>query len=503
MSEDFGEIRPKSVPLTHSAPERPSASTRPSLRPLAAGASVLLVMATAFVVFVVVPDLVQPPTLPGTPATDTAGATSDSPRPAARDEKLPPFQALMKEQARARAQEELARFVELQLDLEQTMQVGQWGQAEYDAAKRLATAGDEQFLGESFEAAIESYAKAATALAALIEDGKARFASAMRDGRTALERRDEKNAAGAFARALTISPDDQEAQQGARRAVLLPEVNTAMREAKNHELAAEYRDALAVYERVRAMDPKTAGLEAGIRAARAGIQAETVKGHLSSGFAALEAGRLDAARAAFGQALKLDPGNPVALGGLEQVDDASAGRRLATLRGRAEAAEAAEDWETALQSYVAVLESDGNIQFARDGRQRALAQRRAATGLSRIAASPEKLSSPELFDQASDLLDDAMALTPRGPRLDARIREVTALLAAYRDPIPVVFVSDNRTQVTLSTIGRLGSFERKQLDLRPGSYTVIGSRDGCRDVRADIVVKPNMQPVDIRCTERL
>ncbi len=503
MSEDFGEIRPKSVPLTHSAPDSPSGSTRPSLRPVAIGAAVVLVFAITFVVFVVVPDLVQPPTLSDMPATGNAGTISDSPPPAAGDDKLPPFQALMKEQARVRAQEELARFVELQLELEQTMQVGQWGQADYDAAKRLATAGDEQFLAESFEAAIESYAQAATALAALIEDGKARFAGAMQDGRRALTQRDERNAAEAFAQALTIYPEDQEAQRGARRAALLPEVNTAMREAKNHELAAEYRDALAVYERVRALDAETSGLDAGIRAARAGIQAEAVKGHLSSGFAALEAGRLDAARSAFGNALKLDPGNPVALGGLEQVDDASAGRRLANLRASAEAAEAAEDWETALNSYAAVLESDGNIQFARDGRQRALAQRRAATGLSRIAASPEKLSSPELFDEASDLLDDAASLTPRGPRLDARIREVTALLAAYRDPIPVVFVSDNRTQVTLSTIGRLGSFERKQLDLRPGSYTVIGSRDGCRDVRADIVVKPNMQPVDIRCNERL
>ncbi len=503
MSEDFGEIRPKSVPLTHSAPEPQAASTRPSLRPLLIGGSALIVLAVAFVVFIVVPDLVQPPDLPDRPVTEDASAASASPRPQADDDKLPPFQALLKEQARAKAQDELARFVELQLELEQTMQVGQWGQAEYDAAKRLATSGDEQFLAESFEAAIESYAGAARALAALIEDGKARFESAMRDGRDALEQRNEKRAAESFARALMIYPDDLQAQQGARRAALLPEINTAMRLAKNHELAAEYRDALAVYEQVRAMDDDTAGLDVGIQAARAGLRAEAVKGHLSAGFAALEAARLDAARAAFGEALKLDPGNPVARGGLEQVDDASTGQRLATLRARAEAAEAAEDWQTALESYAAVLDSDSNIQFARDGRRRALAQRRAATGLSRIVASPEKLSSPELFGQASDLLDDAMALKPRGPRLDGRIREVTALLAAYRDPIPVVFVSDNRTQVTLSTIGQLGSFDRKQLNLRPGSYTVIGSRDGCRDVRADIVVKPNMQPVDIRCAEQL
>jgi hypothetical protein len=47
----------------------------------------------------------------------------------------------------------------------------------------------------------------------------------------------------------------------------------------------------------------------------------------------------------------------------------------------------------------------------------------------------------------------------------------------------------------------LGTFDEKQLTLRPGAYTVIGSRDGCRDVRTSILVRPDMQPVDIRCTE--
>jgi hypothetical protein len=44
-------------------------------------------------------------------------------------------------------------------------------------------------------------------------------------------------------------------------------------------------------------------------------------------------------------------------------------------------------------------------------------------------------------------------------------------------------------------------FAEKQLNLRPGAYTIIGSRDGCRDVRESILVRPDMQPVEIRCEE--
>ena len=76
------------------------------------------------------------------------------------------------------------------------------------------------------------------------------------------------------------------------------------------------------------------------------------------------------------------------------------------------------------------------------------------------------------------------------------------LLETYGIPVSVTLRSDNRTEVTLSSVGRLGTFAEKELHLRPGAYTIVGSRDGCRDVRASILVRPDMQPVEIRCEEK-
>ena len=87
--------------------------------------------------------------------------------------------------------------------------------------------------------------------------------------------------------------------------------------------------------------------------------------------------------------------------------------------------------------------------------------------------------------------------------LSGQIVNVREILATYANPVPVTFRSDARTQVTLSTIGELGSFSEKTLQLRPGAYTLVGSQDGCRDVREQILVRPNMPPVDIRCVETL
>jgi hypothetical protein len=50
---------------------------------------------------------------------------------------------------------------------------------------------------------------------------------------------------------------------------------------------------------------------------------------------------------------------------------------------------------------------------------------------------------------------------------------------------------------------RLGAFASRDVELRPGTYTVIGSRDGYRDVRQTFTVRPggNLAPITVVCVE--
>ena len=52
-------------------------------------------------------------------------------------------------------------------------------------------------------------------------------------------------------------------------------------------------------------------------------------------------------------------------------------------------------------------------------------------------------------------------------------------------------------------MGAIGFFERKELSLLPGRYTIVGSRDGYRDVRSEIrvVIDQPVEPVRVVCTE--
>lgn len=247
--EEFSPIRPRAVPLSHvqqpAAPQTAQPRTLP-WKPILLTTSVIALL---LLVFLVIPDLVRPPAVTRHTAAEpvASGAASESRGSSAGAESAapPPFEALLRQQTREKAQAELSRFVELQMRLENSMQVGTWGKADLDAAKGLATRGDEQFLAEKFEESLDSYRAASDALEALIATGEQLLAEALTRGNKALDNRDQRAALAGFQQALTIDPDNETAQTGLARANLLPEVVDLMREAKNHELAGDFRAALA------------------------------------------------------------------------------------------------------------------------------------------------------------------------------------------------------------------------------------------------------------------
>jgi hypothetical protein len=63
--------------------------------------------------------------------------------------------------------------------------------------------------------------------------------------------------------------------------------------------------------------------------------------------------------------------------------------------------------------------------------------------------------------------------------------------------------SDEKTEVIVYKVARLGSFAERELTLRPGSYTALGTRAGYRDVRQTFTITADAAPapVTVVCTE--
>jgi serine/threonine protein kinase len=221
------------------------------------------------------------------------------------------------------------------------------------------------------------------------------------------------------------------------------------------------------------------------------------------GFAALGAGQLDKARRAFEKARALRPDGPEALAGLRRVEAARGTHTVSVRRAEAEDLEDEERWQDALDAYDTALRQDRSLAWAEEGRSRAGARLQLGDSLQALIDHPERLSNPRLRDEAAALLQTAEQQPSSGPVLRTQVARLTSLLPALDKPVRLSLVSDNRTQITIPSVGTFGSFARHDIDLKPGRYTVIGTRDGYREVRRDITVSPGEEflTVNVSCSE--
>jgi hypothetical protein len=153
----------------------------------------------------------------------------------------------------------------------------------------------------------------------------------------------------------------------------------------------------------------------------------------------------------------------------------------------------------------AALKIDPAVVFARAGRDRAGPRAALATQFDALVKQPDRLLSAKVRDQVRSLLAQARQIQPQGPVLSRQIESVSASLASFEAPVRIALESDNQTQVVIHRVGELGLFDHREIDLAPGTYTVMGTRVGYRDVRREITVLPGkaLSPVVVRCEDRI
>ena len=141
------------------------------------------------------------------------------------------------------------------------------------------------------------------------------------------------------------------------------------------------------------------------------------------------------------------------------------------------------------------MDLDETIQIGIAGRTLALEHQRITDLINAIRSQPERLSSTKLFNDAERAVAEAKALPYQTPLFTQAIEQVRSLLQQYRDPVRVTLISDNAIEISLSNVGSLGPISERTLTLRPGKYTLRGSKD--RDIYTEIVVLPDIAPIKV------
>lgn len=379
-----------------------------------------------------------------------------------------------------------------------------WSGGLWERALEEERKGDDAYRRREYPQARAAYGKAGGMLRELRERAPEIGRNALEAAQQAIGSGDQAVALAELEKAgILLGESDPEVRSALGRAAKLPEIMDAVAAARAAGREGSLEEQRAAWRAVLDIDPGRGSARSALATVNAAIERQLFVSGMSRGHAALAEGNVAAARAAFEAAIRQRPNDPAAVEALAALELEERGQRLAQLQAAAMAGKFAEDWRKAADSYRAMLEIDPNIVAA----QRGLAEARRRTNLDEALentiAGNRGLNRDDAWRQGRSLLDEAAGIAAPGPRLSGQIERLDEALRVAVTPAPVQLRSDGITEVTIYHVGRLGSFGSRVLQLRPGAYTAVGTRNGYRDVRREFVVAPEglSNPLVLICTE--
>jgi tetratricopeptide (TPR) repeat protein len=334
---------------------------------------------------------------------------------------------------------------------------------------------------------------------------EATLPEALRVAAAALKAGQPAQARAALQRALVLAPDNAEAQKGLQTVASLERLLEEFAAATRLETSGNLAAARTQYQALVARHADFAPAREALARVQERQRANEFELLVSQGATALRQGQLSAAEVAYARAADLYPGEARVLDGKARIAEVLRNQRNADDLARGATLEGGEQWNEAKTHYQAVLARDASLLFAQDGLARSTRRATLDAELADYLARPDRLSAPAVQDAATRALVRGESTSPQTPRLAGQITQLKAALQLVNVRVRVAITSDNSTEVSVASMGQLGAFKVRELDLAPGRYTVIGRRDGFRDVRVELNLAPGQQgtSLSVQCTERI
>lgn len=381
-----------------------------------------------------------------------------------------------------------------------------WASEDWQRYQTLFRDGDDAYLADAFYNAVPSYQEALALGNSLLARSEDIINRALEVGNEALVAGNPPLATEQFQLVLRIDAGHVEGQTGLARAQLLPDVLAHMEQGREREQSSDLVGALELYRQAAVLDPLWVPARLALADVNRRIADAKFDSLVSGALNTLAEEEFEEAYQLFTSALEMRPNSLEAADGLVQADQGMRLDQIALAQARAAAFEKRELWDQAIQQYLSALNFDDSLEFAKAGLTRARARADLDAKLDGLISNPNLLFNDGILKDAVILLKDARGMDDRGPQLNGQVAELDRLVLLASKPINVELHSDGLTDVTLYRVGALGSFTNHRMQLRPGPYTAVGTRDGYRDVRVVFEVLPatsTLGPIEVSCVERI
>ncbi len=289
-------------------------------------------------------------------------------------------------------------------------QAERWAQVEFQQALDLIAAGDERYSYGDYESSLEQFRQARSRLVDIEKLGRQKLADAKLEAGDAIESLNLNVASASIELARAIAPQDPLVQKLAARAETLAQVAEHIDSGDEALDRDRFRTAQSEYRKAVDLDPLHKRATESLALANREVTASEFRGHMSSGFAALESKDYKGARSAFLEAGKIYPRDTSVQQALAQVDNRESGHFVNRELERAIDLESREAWRDALLIYESLLELDPSLTDARVRLIPARVRADLDDRLSGYIEEPLRLSSEADYLAAQAALEDAKGI---------------------------------------------------------------------------------------------
>ncbi len=432
-------------------------------------------------VLVILPGRVSIP-LPSVPSVVKEVPVSNT-KDALPENEMPASSLLIKKEAESA----LTALINLQSRLEGE-NILIWGGQTYEAILSSLSKGDIHFKQYEYEAAQRIYSELTTKLKTLSDDRQKIFQQSLAIGQKKLEDIKSTEAETHFTVALAINDNSQTALEGLKRARNLDHVQELLKKGHALEKDNQLDNALNYFLQAHQLDMLSREAESAYTTLQSKVIERDFKIAIASFFQALQNRDFEQAEKSLKTATHLRPSDLTTTQAGELLQLEKQNKLLKELQVYGERLGKEEKWSQTIDIYDKALLLSPHADFAMRGKQKAENNKLVNDKLDTLLHVLPKLQEDPVLKNAEELLSYCSSLKDIGPKLSSKISTLRLAVNNAKKIINVTLFSDNMTDVAIYHVGRLGKFNQKRIDLRPGKYTIVAQKLGYRDTRIEVVL---------------
>ena len=310
---------------------------------------------------------------------------------------------------------------------------------------------------------------------------------------------------GLIEQALRFDPGSVASKKLKNKISQLPGIVGNLRDAQTARVENNSQKELFYLEKAYSLDPTRNAVHRRMEILRVGIMEENFASSVSMAMASVEQKELSKARRKFEEAKNIFAHRPelrvveIAIRTLELEF------QLTELLSLGQAASNNDEWEKAEGYFLKAALIAPNNKRVVEGVKTSQRVINAIEVAGKYIASPHRLSSDNVAKSAQDFLWEEAEAAKFSGLLSTKMAKLEELVVSYEIEVSVRLVSDELTFISIRGLGTVGKISEQVIQLRPGKYTLEGSREGFRSKLFKFEIKPGSKlfSIEMYCDERI